>query len=191
MGLQEQLDDLQKSLDCLQESDKNLRLALKMGEMKCKETEIKYQLTSDRCLRLEQRNRRLDHKYRLLLRRHKELEKHLQKKAMLNQMMEQQSPGVCPELFENEHMSCTITSLSLPPSSYSDYVAPTLPGSIPTDPPMSISPSQPRCLSSPPQSRDTAALMGYIPCLPLLPPSHHHEAIQEATVTLRQEFSMG
>ena len=95
-SLQQQLDDLQRSLDCLQESDKNLRLALKMGEMKCRETEIKYQLTSDRCLRLEQRNRRLDHKYRLLLRQHKELEKHLQKKAVLNQMMEQQSPGVGP-----------------------------------------------------------------------------------------------
>lgn len=93
-GLQQQLEELQKTLDCLQESDKNLRLALKMGEMKNKETEIKLQLTSDRCLRLEQRNRRLDHKYRLLLRQHRDLEKHLQKKAVLNQMVEQPSPGV-------------------------------------------------------------------------------------------------
>lgn len=93
-SLRQQLEDLHHSLDCLQKSDKNLRLALKMGETRFKEAELKLQLTTDRCQRMEQRNRRLDHKYRLLLRQHRELEKHLQKKAVINQMIDQQSPNV-------------------------------------------------------------------------------------------------
>ena len=77
---------MQRPLDCLQQSDHNLRLSLRLAEQRAMESETKLSHTNDRCQRLEQRYILLACKYGALAKRHKELERHQQKRSVLKQM---------------------------------------------------------------------------------------------------------
>ena len=84
--LYKQNNDLQRSLECLQTSDQHLRVSLKMAEMRAQEAEIKLQHSSDRCHKLERDCRWLETEFKILYQKYHDLQKHLQKKAILNQM---------------------------------------------------------------------------------------------------------
>lgn len=84
--LQKQNADLQRSLECLQSSDQNLRVSLRMAEMRAQEAEIKLHHSSDRCHKLERDCRWLETEFKILYQKYHELQRHLQKKAILHQM---------------------------------------------------------------------------------------------------------
>ncbi len=84
--------ELQESLAYLQKTDQNLRLSLKMAEMRAKEAETKLHYSSQRSLRLEDKCYRLEKECSSIHQNYCNLEKHLQKQAVLHQM--QMSPNV-------------------------------------------------------------------------------------------------
>lgn len=57
-----------------------------MAEMRAQEAEIKLQHSSDRCHKLERDCRWLETEFKILYQKYHDLQKHLQKKAILNQM---------------------------------------------------------------------------------------------------------
>ena len=92
-------------------------------------------------------------------------------------------PSILPSLHQSPPLS-----LSLSPN-HSGYIGPSQPESTPEGPLMSMYPSQPHCLSSPHRSSATTAPTDSTHCLAQPPPPPYHEAIQEASVTLRPEYS--
>lgn len=110
--------DLQHSLECLQQSDQNLRLSLKVAELKTKEAEIKLHHSTKRCHKLERDCRWLETEFKILYQKYHDLQKHLQKKAVLHQIsVEQKSPSVSllhtslpPSIFT---IQCTTLTLHL------------------------------------------------------------------------------
>jgi hypothetical protein len=85
-SLHNQISDLQQSLECIQQSDQSLRVALKMAEIRAQDAEIKLHHSTDRCLKLERDCRWMETEFKILYQKYHEMQRHLQKKAVLHQM---------------------------------------------------------------------------------------------------------
>lgn len=63
--------------------------------MRAQEAEIKLHHSNDRCYKLERDSRWLETEFKILYQKYHELQKHLQKKAILHQMSLSPSVSVC------------------------------------------------------------------------------------------------